>query len=227
MTTNHGQLEALIVDDAIEAWHAAGFAGDDVVRIGSTTIVTTAAAEQRGEGHRNGIVGAAIHGIGELDGLDLGQWSRSNDAMSDTDPPEHPNGVVAIDHVVVMTPDSDRTTEQFGACGLDARRVRTIELPTGNRRQTFFWLGDVICEVVGPDPANGNGPARWWGLALTVRDIDATAALLTDFVSPIKPAVQPGRMVCTLRPDAGLGVPILFISEHTKSAEHTTAPATS
>jgi len=209
----HGQLTALIVDDPIEAWTAAGFAGEDVVTIGSTTIVTTAASERSGDSHRKGIVGACIEGIGSLDGLDLGAWTQTAPA----DPMlTHPNGVVAIDHVVVMTPDSDRTTEEFEAHGLQARRVRHFELSSGNRRQTFFWMGDVICEVVGPDPADGKAPAQWWGLALTVRDLEATAASLGDLVSPIKPAVQPGRFVTTLRRDAGLGVPILFISEHTK-----------
>lgn len=207
----HGQLNALIVDDPIDAWHQAGFAGDDVVVIGGTTIVTTAASEDRSDGHRNGIVGASIEGIGDLDGLSLGSW-----VASEHDAPvlDHPNGVVAIDHVVVMTPDCDRTTASFEERGVEARRVRKIELPDGDRRQTFFWLGDVICELVGPDEPVGEGPARWWGLALTVRDLAATVELLGDLVSPMKPAVQKGRFVSTLRPDAGVGVPILFISEH-------------
>jgi len=209
---NAGQLTALIVDDPIEAWQAAGFAGEDVVTIGSTTIVTTAASEQSGDGHRQGIVGAAIEGVGELDGLSLGSWVPSTESLQI----DHPNGVVSIDHVVVMTPNCDRTTSAFEAKGLDARRVRKIELPTGDRRQTFFWMGDVICELVGPDEPAGEGPATWWGLALTVRDIEATGALLGDLVTPIKPAVQPGRFVRTLKRDAGLGVPLLFISEHPK-----------
>lgn len=208
---NSSQLRALIVDDPIEAWNAAGFTGDDVITIGSTTIVTTAASENRGDGHRHGIVGASIEGVGELDGLQLGTWVVGANAPADI---EHPNGVVAIDHVVVMTPDCDRTTAAFEDQGIEVRRVRTIELPGGNRRQTFFWLGDVICELVGPDEPDGEGPAQWWGLALTVLDLDATVAMLGEAVTPSKPAVQPGRFVSTLRRDVGLGVPILFISEH-------------
>jgi len=208
--TEHAQLTAVIVDDAIAGWNAAGFLGDDIIQIGSTAIVPTGAGEDSGEGHRNGIVGAAIHGVGELDGLVLGAW----DPRAESYDGEHPNAVVSIDHIVVMTPDCDRTTAAFEDQGIEARRVRQIELPTGDRRQTFFWLGDVICEVVGPDVAEGDGPARWWGLALTVRDLETTAATLGDAVSPIKPAVQPGRFVSTLRRDAGLGVPLLFISPH-------------
>lgn len=209
----HGQLKAIVVDDSIEVWNAAGFAGLDVVTIGATTVVPTAAAESAGEGHRNGIVGACLEGIGELDGLALGSWDGSPDASSVA---EHPNSVASIDHVVVMTPDCDRTTAAFEAQGLEARRVRKIELPDGDRRQTFFWMGDVVCELVGPEVADGDGPARWWGLALTVTDLDITTNLLGDLASEAKPAVQPGRFVSTLRRDAGLGVPILFISKHVK-----------
>ena len=102
----HGQLTALIVDDDIESWQAAGFTGQDVVQIGSTTIVPTAAGVDRGDGHRSGIVGACVAGIGELDGLALGSWQPE----AEVEQTDHRNGVVAIDHVVVMTPDSDRTT---------------------------------------------------------------------------------------------------------------------
>lgn len=207
----HGQLKAVIVDDAIEAWNAAGFVGEDVVTISSTTIVPTAAGELKAEPHRNGIVGAAIEGVSELDGMALGEWAPSGASPSAGG---HPNTVVSIDHIVVMTPDADRTTAAFEAQGLEARRVRRIELPDGDRRQTFFWLGDVICEVVGPDQPDGDGPARWWGLALTVADLGETKSLLGELATEIKPAVQPGRFVSTLRRDAGLGVPILFISSH-------------
>jgi len=208
----HGQLQALIVDDPVEAWHAAGFVGDDVIQIGNTMIVPTGASEDRGDGHRAGIAGASIAGIGELDGLELGSWKQSAEI---TEAAPHANGVVEIDHVVVMTPDCDRSTACFEAQGLEARRVRRIELPAGDRRQTFFWMGDVICELVGPDQVGGDGPAQWWGLALTVSDLDVTVAHLGDLTTPVKPAVQPGRRVSTLRRGAGLGVPILFISEHT------------
>lgn len=211
MTNRHGQLVALIVDDPVEVWQAAGFHGDDVVKLGNTTIVPTGVLGESDDGHRRGITGACIAGLGELDGLALGTWNADAEASGDNG---HANGAVAIDHVVVMSPDCDRTTAAFEAQGLEARRVRRIELPDGDRRQTFFWMGDVICELVGPDVPQGESAASWWGLAITVADIDATAALLGEAVTPVKDAVQPGRRVCTLRRDAGLSVPVLFISEH-------------
>lgn len=207
-----GQLSAVIVDDPIESWHEAGFAGNDVIVIGSTTIVPTAGPDRSERGR--GILGGSIDGIETLDGLELGSWEPSGAIDAEA----HPNGVVAIDHVVVTTPDCDRTTTSFEAGGFDVRRVRKIENERGDRRQTFFWFGDVICELVGPDEPSGAGPARWWGLALTVEDLEATAELLGDSLKPIKPAVQPGRFVATLAGGVGPSVPILFISPHPNEA---------
>ena len=150
-------------------------------------------------------------GIDELDGLLLAAPATTADGSA-----THDNGVVSIDHVVVMTPNPDRTQAAFEAQGLEARRVRRIETSKGPRRQTFFWMGDVICEVGGPDDGQGDGPASWWGLALTVQDIDGTARFYGDDVSPVKDAVQPGRKVCTLRSPRST-TPVLFISPHTKS----------
>ena len=113
----------------------------------------------------------------------------------------------------MTSPNPDRTRAAFEAAGLEARRVRSFETAQGPQRQTFFWMGDVICEVVGPDDGDGDGPATPWGLALTVRDLEATHRSLAPAVTAIKPAVQPGRSVCTLRSDE-MSTPILFISPH-------------
>jgi hypothetical protein len=45
-----------------------------------------------------------------------------------------------------------------------------------------------------------------------VADLDATAALLGDLLGAPKVAVQPGRRIATVRADAGLGVPVAFMS---------------
>lgn len=204
------QLHTLEVGGDAEAWRAAGFAGGDHIPIGSTLLLPSHGASDR-------LVGG-VDGVDQLDGLSLLSSDEQAYTVLSTDPvPEHPNGVVAIDHVVVMTPDCDRTTAAFENAGIEARRVRLIESKQGTRRQTFFWMGDVICELVGPDSPTGDGPARWWGLALTVADLDATVASLGDHVSPAKPAVQPGRRVATLRKSVGVEVPILLISPHVKA----------
>jgi hypothetical protein len=123
-------------------------------------------------------------------------------------PVTHPNTSIALDHLVVFTDDPDRTTTSYAARGLDARRVREVG---GGRTQTFFRAGEPIIELVGPIPDVAG--ERFWGLAITVSDLDACAALLGDRLGRIKDAVQPGRRIATLRHEAcGLTVPIAFMS---------------
>ena len=46
-------------------------------------------------------------------------------------------------------------------------------------------------------------PARFWGLALLVGDIERTVEELGEHVGTVRPAVQPGRRIATLRRSAG------------------------
>ena len=129
----------------------------------------------------------------------------------------HPNGVVRIDHVVMMSPDLDRTVEDLRADGFDLRRIREGETPGGSNRQAFFRLGEPILEVVqAPDGTsvarNPDSPARLWGLAFRVDDLEQTASRLGDLVGTPRDAVQPGRRIATLRPEAGLGPAIAFMT---------------
>jgi glyoxalase/bleomycin resistance protein/dioxygenase superfamily protein len=120
----------------------------------------------------------------------------------------HPNTSIALDHLVVFTDDPDRTIESYATLGLEVRRVRDVG---GGRTQTFFRAGEPIIELVGPIPDTHG--ERFWGLAVTVADIDACAAFLGDRLGRIKDAVQPGRRIATLRHEAcGLSVPIAFMS---------------
>jgi catechol 2,3-dioxygenase-like lactoylglutathione lyase family enzyme len=124
----------------------------------------------------------------------------------------HPNGTTAIDHVVVTTPDLDRTVAALEAAGLQARRVRDAGRGDRAIRQVFFRLGDPVLEVVGPPEPSGDGPARFLGLALTVADLDATATALGQHVGEVKDAVQPGRRIATLRRSAGCTTALAFMS---------------
>lgn len=120
----------------------------------------------------------------------------------------HPNGTVALDHLVVSTPDLGRTIAALEDAGLDLRRTRDA----GRVTQAFFKLGAVVLEVVGSTRPSGDGPARFWGLAFTVEDLDHTAKYLGDRLRPTKDAVQPGRRIATLDRDAGSSVAIAFMS---------------
>jgi hypothetical protein len=185
-----------------EAWRAAGFdVRDDTVTIGHVAIRI---------GHDHGGIGAwTLTGIAPtvaVDGLPT--------TVASEPPPEpavHPNGATLIDHLVVWTPDDHRTVEALTTIGLEVKRVREDARP--GFRQTFLRAGEVIIELVAADRAPAGGPARFFGIACTVAHLDACAALLGDALGAIKPAVQPGRRIATLRGRAiGLDVAIAFMS---------------
>ncbi|HEX6780468.1 MAG TPA: hypothetical protein VF125_00400 [Solirubrobacterales bacterium] len=130
---------------------------------------------------------------------------------------EHPNGLTAIDHVVAISPDLDRTVAALSFAGLDLRRVREEPTPAGAPRQAFFRLGPTILEVVQEPPEvterKGDRPAFFWGLAFVAPDLDGTIAFLgEERVSEIRDAVQPGRRIATLRRAAGLSVPVALMT---------------
>jgi hypothetical protein len=199
-----------LADDS-ERWESLGFAvSDEAVQLGSVRVVLA------GRDAGRGITSWSLWGATstELDGL---QTSRSELPPS-TALSEHPNGVTAIDHMVAMSPTLDRSVRALQSAGLDLRRLREQPTPAGAPRQAFFRLGEVILEVV-QEPAEvvasadrADGPARFWGLALLANDLDRTVKQLEEHTSKIRPAVQAGRRIATLRRSAGLSVPIALMS---------------
>lgn len=126
--------------------------------------------------------------------------------------PAHPNGVIELDHIVLMTPDITRTTAAIERAGLELRRTRDTDQYGPPFRQTFFKLGDVVLEVIGPVESRDDKPARFYGLAFTVADLDATFDFFAGKLHPPKDAVQPGRRIATLDRNAGSSVPLAFMS---------------
>jgi hypothetical protein len=120
--------------------------------------------------------------------------------------------VVEIDHLVVATPHHERTVAAFEAAGLPLLRTRRTDTYGAPMVQGFFRLGPVIVEVIGQDGVAGEGPAGFFGLALTVADLDATAAYLGDRLHPAKDAVQPGRRIATLDRSADVRTALAFMS---------------
>ena len=164
--------------------------------------------------HRLGAEGKGVvaWSLGDIDGL---RWtfldpSSSHDAQSKK--VEHRNGVVELDHVVIGTPDLARTVGALEAAGLELRRTRESDTYGAPMRQAFFKAGGTIIEVVGGAEPTGDGPARFFGLAWTVEDLDETAAFFGDRLHPAKDAVQPGRMIATLDKAAGSTVRMAFMS---------------
>ncbi|MBI1845132.1 MAG: hypothetical protein HYR89_11075, partial [Actinobacteria bacterium] len=126
--------------------------------------------------------------------------------------PLHANGTRSIDHLVVFSPSLDVTVAALGELGLDQRRTRRHEAFGQPMRQVFFRMGEVVLELVGPDADGGEGDARFFGLAFTVGDIEATASCLGEQIGRIKGAVQPGRSIATLRRTAGLETAVAFMT---------------
>jgi hypothetical protein len=203
-------VDELFIADVPDAWRAAGFETEgDLCEVGTVRL------RLEGPGRGRGIVGWSVRGARslEVDGLPT--------AASTSEPPRpaarHPNGVVSIDHLVVVTPDLDRTTAALRDAGFDLRRQREGSTPGGSRRQSFFRMGELILELVeapagsriAEDPA---GPARLWGISFLVGELEHTAAELGDLLGDPRDAVQPGRRIATLRKEAGLGPAIAFMT---------------
>jgi hypothetical protein len=193
-------IAELVVGDEPSAWARLGFAVDGGrAQVGTTTIVL--------DGAGGGLRAWALRNAATtaFDGLET--------ALADGAPPAaraHPNGASRIDHVVVNTPDLARTFAALQDAGLDLRRVREH---SDTLHQGFFRLGEVILEVVGPPQPGGDEPARFWGLVAVVPDVDA----LVDQAEPglfgeSRAAVQEGRRIVTVSRDAGLSVPLAFLT---------------
>ena len=207
-------IDELVLADQPERWSALGF----LVSGGVCQLRSVRLRLAGGEDSRTGILGWSLRGLRgdgvELDGLPT---TRSQGAPPPPGGP-HPNGVLAVDHVVVMTPVLERTVQALESGGMQLRRIREQPTPAGAPRQAFFRLGEEILEVVqepqaiverdgGPDR-----PARLWGLALTVDDLDRAADQMGPHLGDARAAVQPGRRIATLRRSAGLGVPIALMT---------------
>jgi hypothetical protein len=203
-------IDELNVADEPGAWAALGFEVD-----GDTCVVGDLRIRLTGAESGKGLSGWSLREVEstELDGLPT---SRS-DRQPPSERSEHPNGIVALDHVVAITPALERTVARLQGAGLDLRRIREQPTPAGAPRQAFFRLGTTILEVVQQpaeaiEPGREEGPAFFWGLAFVAPDLDATIAGLGDRVGEIRQAVQPGRRIATLRRSAGLSLPVALMT---------------
>jgi hypothetical protein len=204
-------IDELVIADEPERWTTLGFTVEgECCQLGRVRVCLA------GRGAGRGIVCWSLRAIAsvELDGLPTTRSESSVPPVA----PAHPNGALAIDHVVAMSPALERSVRALQAAGLVLRRIREQPTPAGAPRQAFFRLGAEILEVVQePDGAveRGGGPdrpARLWGLALVVEDLDRAVEGLGAHAGSIRPAVQPGRRIATLRRSAGLAVPVALMS---------------
>jgi hypothetical protein len=180
----------ILIADPPPAWEALGFTVSD----GNAICLDGVRIRLGGRG--SGIAGLKLRNLEEgqdLDGLPMGA-----SATPPSDPSRHPIGATAVDHVVALTPDLDRTTRKLIAAGFDHRPSRG--------RQEFFVLGPCLLELA----ARADEEPRFWGLTLVVEDIDAAAQ--RPGVGAPKRAVQPGRRIATVGPEGGLGTALALMT---------------
>lgn len=199
MTDSRPELAALRIADPPERWRALGFDVDhDCLGVGGITI-------ELGVGG-SGITGWTLRNLErqpeEIDGL-----PTRVAAAAPPPPAAHPNGVTGIDHVVILSPDFDRTATALANAGLALRRVTD----SGGFRQGFRRLGPAILELVQAPPQDRDRPLSFWGLTFVAADLVALAERLGDRLGPIRPAVQPGRQIATLHMSAGLSTRVAFM----------------
>lgn len=164
-----------------------GFAvRDGALRVGPVTV--------RCDGRGGGLRGWTLAGAGpaDVDGIPT-RWAPH--------PPPVAPGERGLDHVVALTDSRDRTAAALVAAGGDERRRMD---PPGVPAPLAFVRCGVIVEV-----AQAGGPPRLWGLTAVVEDL---AELPPGLVGEPRPAVQPGRMIATVRPEAGLGTALAFMT---------------
>lgn len=212
-------LVGLDVADDPDAWRAGGFtvAADGTCTIGA--VVVRLLGRPAGRGVLAWSFTALAPGTDDLDGIPTTATTApppGRAPLPDGPGGAHANGAELIDHVVVTTPNPERTIAAFEGAGLVHRRTRLADGYAEPMRQDFFRAGEVILELIGPrtpDPARADRPARLYGLAHTVVDLDACAAHLGDLLTAPKDAVQPGRRIATLKTrDLAISVPTAFLS---------------
>jgi hypothetical protein len=208
-------IDAIVIADPPETWTAAGFTVEDdgTCRVGSVRL--RLAGPDAGKRIVSWVLRDIPASTPSIDGLPTEATDEPAPASAG---PHHDNGVEFIDHLVILSPDVDRTIAALNAVGIETRRTRKIDAEQYGfeARQTFFRMGEVILELIGPNEPMDDAaerPAGFFGLAYTVSDLDATAALLSDHIGNVKDAVQPGRRITTLRhKNLGMSVATAFMS---------------
>jgi len=197
-----------------EAWAAAGFAVSGGAVVAGGVPVRSVAGGTASLALAAAPAGAPATGGAELDGLPCA-WApdRAPPGEAAEAPSRHPNGVIAVDMVVLFTGSRERTGAALAAAGLPLRKLLEGEVPGGGQARRGFarFANGPILEVV--QPAGGPpGPARLWGLQFAVADLDRAADALGPLLGDPHDAVQPGRRIATVRREAGLGVAVALIT---------------
>lgn len=207
-STMNPKVEWLDVAGEGDTWRSLGLTVTDG---GMIPLVGTSIRLVDGDvAEAKGIVGWSLSGVDgarcDVDGLATEVVESATPIYAD-----HQLRASGLDHVVVLTPDLERTSGAIAsATGCDLKRIREV----GTMRQGFHRIGrgGLIVELV-ERPDLPDGPASFWGLVLIVEDLDAACDLIGhDRISAPKDAVQPGRRIATIHADVGLGLPVALMT---------------
>ncbi|MFO1012846.1 MAG: VOC family protein [Caulobacteraceae bacterium] len=123
--------------------------------------------------------------------------------------------VLALDHVVINTPNPDRALALYGTrIGLDFKLERSN--PDWGSKLMFFKAGDPTVEIGSSlrNPAPADGPDRATGMAWRVKDPVAAQARIAAAgfdVSEVRTGRKPGTRVFTIRSGVA-GAPALMLA---------------
>ncbi|HET9718523.1 MAG TPA: hypothetical protein VFP55_00440 [Solirubrobacteraceae bacterium] len=194
------ELAELAVGDPPEAWEALGF------RVEGGNLDLGGVRIRLDEESGPGIVSWSLRGVNAMGSID-GLPSPVPRVLRPPPFATHPNGATGLDHVVISTPDFARTADAFRSAGMPLRRTRD----RGELRQGFRRVGPAIVELVHGPGLNGR-ETHFWGLAVVVISLEDLAERLGDRLGEIRPAVQPGRRIATLRSAGGVSPQLAFMS---------------
>ena len=193
-------LAGLTIADPPERWRDLGFAVDDDggMDIGGVRVALGTDG--------GGIISWSLRNIPATDSID-GLATTAAGPPSGTPAAAHPNGASGVDHVVVLTNEFGRTSLVLEQLGMPITYTRE----QSNGSMGFVRIGPAILELV--HVRQFESPlACFWGLAITVEDLDALGRQLGASLGRIKAAVQPGRRIATVSASAGLSTALAFMT---------------
>ena len=141
-------------------------------------------------------------------GLDLSVVSERKVAAAATTA----TGICAVDHIVLMTRDSDACIRLFGENGFGMRLALDQLVPEWGGRMLFFRCGKMTLEVI----HNLDDPPRqdfFWGITYLCEDLDASLSGFDKVGvahSPVREGRKPGTRVASMK-SHNLGIPTLLI----------------
>jgi hypothetical protein len=214
------KVESLTIAGDPELWRSLGLTvlDDGTIPLFGTSlrVVAPASGALGSDNPETGIVSWALSGIpvpGPSESAAVLIDGLPTEVVEEAPPvfASHDMAASALDHVVVLTPDLERTSAAIEeATGCELKRIREV----GSMRQGFHRIGrgGLIVELV-ERPDVPDGDAAFWGLVLIVDDLDQVYSQLgPERVSAPKDAVQPGRQIATIRGDVGVGLPVALMN---------------